>query len=181
MVTGTPTQPGTFDFTIAAQGYTTCSQPKNYSLTIDYCQVTPSVRSLSFPFSGGSSSLNVTAVGSCIWAATTSDTWIHLTGAHRPAGSSSGTVSFTVDATGSARTGSISVNGQTVTINQNNPTAACAYTLSPSTAAVPASGGEGTLLVQAPRADCEWRAASQAGWITLTSGMSGTGTGAITY
>src|SRR5439155_19143346 len=53
--------------------------------------------------------------------------------------------------------------------------------LSPSTAAVPASGGEGTLLVQAPRADCEWRAASQAGWITLTSGMSGTGTGAITY
>jgi|GEM_PF-2283354 len=67
------------------------------------------------------------------------------------------------------------------TVNPAAPTSSCSLTLSPAAASVPASGGTGNLLVQATRGDCQWRAASQTNWITLTAGFSGTGTGTISY
>jgi subtilisin family serine protease len=53
-------------------------------------------------------------------------------------------------------------------------------TLSPSTRYLPVGGEDGGVAVNAP-AGARWTAVSNAGWITLTSETSGTGSGFITY
>lgn len=54
-------------------------------------------------------------------------------------------------------------------------------TLSPSSASVPASGGLGSISVTASNSGFAWSAASNASWLTITSGTSGTGNGTIAY
>jgi len=54
-------------------------------------------------------------------------------------------------------------------------------TVSPSTANVPASGGSGSLAVTASNSGFTWSASSNASWLTMVSGASGTGNGSITY
>lgn len=56
----------------------------------------------------------------------------------------------------------------------------CAYTVSPLEFNIPVVGSTGTVDVSAT-AGCEWTAQSQAGWITILSGTSGTGDGTVRY
>ncbi len=53
-------------------------------------------------------------------------------------------------------------------------------TISPTSASQPAGGGTGSVSVTAA-ATCNWTAASNAAFITVTSGASGTGNGTVTY
>ncbi len=71
----------------------------------------------SFPASGGNSSVNVSAAGSCGWTAVSNVPWVMITlGAN---GSGNGVVSYSVLANpGAARTGTLSIAGQTFTVNQ---------------------------------------------------------------
>ena len=55
----------------------------------------------------------------------------------------------------------------------------CTYSISPTRATYPASGGGGTINVTA-EPGCTWTASSNSPWITVT-GASGTGTGTVTY
>ena len=65
---------------------------------------------------GGNGSFNVTTQTGCSWTATTAASWVHVTSG---GGTSSGSVSYTVDAnTGAARTGTITVDDQTYTVTQ---------------------------------------------------------------
>jgi Viral BACON domain len=54
-------------------------------------------------------------------------------------------------------------------------------TVSPSAANVPASGGSGSLAVTASNSGFTWSASSNASWLTIVSGASGTGNGSINY
>jgi len=54
-------------------------------------------------------------------------------------------------------------------------------TLSPSSANIPAGGGPGSITVTASSAGYAWSAASNASWLTITSGTSGAGNGTIVY
>ena len=67
---------------------------------------------------GGPASFNVTTSGpGCTWTATTDAAWITITGSATGAGA--GTVNFTVQANpGAARSGTITVQGQVVTVSQ---------------------------------------------------------------
>ena len=56
----------------------------------------------------------------------------------------------------------------------------CTYTLSPTGGQAPAAGGASTVSVGAA-GGCAWTAVSNAGWITVTSGASGSGNGAVFY
>ena len=71
----------------------------------------------SFTTSGGSNSIELTDGSGCWWVAQTTSPWITMT---EPAsGSGSGTVMMTVAANeGEARTGLISIGGQTITVSQ---------------------------------------------------------------
>jgi hypothetical protein len=57
---------------------------------------------------------------------------------------------------------------------------ACSYSLTPGSISVGASASAGTITVSAP-SGCGWTATSNAGWITITSGSSGTGNGTVHY
>jgi subtilase family serine protease len=86
-------------------------------------QVAPVVISDSGEFfapSQGSGTVGVTATGAGSWTASTTASWITIIGAVSRTGN--GTVSFTVTAnTGAARSGTLTINGQTFTISQESP------------------------------------------------------------
>ncbi len=68
---------------------------------------------------GGATNVSVTSAASgCTWNAVSNDSWIHVTGG--ASGSGSGTVNLNIDAnnTGTPRTGTLTIAGQTVTIFQ---------------------------------------------------------------
>ncbi|MFN0087471.1 MAG: BACON domain-containing protein, partial [Blastocatellia bacterium] len=129
-----------------------------------------------FSKSGGPGTIGVTAGAGCGWTATTANAWITITSG--ASGSGDGMVSYWVaDNTGPARTGSITVAGQTYTVMQDD---GCGFMLSPSSQSFFAGGGVGQVEVGAG-AGCGWTAASNAAWIMITSGASGSGDGYVDY
>ena len=60
------------------------------------------------------------------------------------------------------------------------PSSSCSYVLAPTVQPVPMSGGTFTAIMTTTSA-CDWTAAADVPWITITSGSSGMMTGTITY
>ena len=79
--------------------------------------------------------------------------------------------------TGATRVGHITIGGQTVTVTQ---AAACTYSLTPVSVSVPAAGASGSLNVTAG-SGCPWTAASDSGWLTVSSTAAGSGSGTVGY
>ncbi len=120
--------------------------------------------------------MSVTASSGCTWSASTGYSWIHTSSS----GSGSGTASYTVDANSStsARTGTMTIAGQTFTVNQAG--LSCTYTLSATATSVAATGGSGTVSVSAT-SGCGWIATANVSWISITSGSTGSGNGSVGY
>jgi glucose/arabinose dehydrogenase len=59
-------------------------------------------------------------------------------------------------------------------------TAACTYSISPTRVTFTAAGGTGSVAVAAGPG-CGWSSVSQASWIAVTSGATGSGNGTVTY
>ncbi|HEY2818601.1 MAG TPA: PQQ-dependent sugar dehydrogenase [Casimicrobiaceae bacterium] len=66
------------------------------------------------------------------------------------------------------------------TVSKIASSAACTYAIAPTNAAYPSSGGAGSVSVTTPGA-CGWTASSNATWITISGGASGSGNGTVTY
>jgi len=131
------------------------------------------------PAPGGSGSVGVTAASGCAWTATSNAAWITVTAGS--AGDGNGTVAFAVAAnSGAARTGTLTVAGQTFRVDQAAAPAACVYTLSAPGTSVNALGGSGSVDV-VTTATCTWTAVSNAAWIAVLSGSSATGNGTVTF
>lgn len=137
----------------------------------------PFPASQSFPVTGGSGSFNLNTTSACDWQAVRSDSWITITGG--ASGTGNGTVSYTVASnTGAARTGTITVGGRVYTITQ----AGCTYSLTHYTASYPASGvSVDGVSVIADAGSCPWTAVSNASWIQISSGSSGSGNGNVLW
>lgn len=96
----------------------------NYTLAINVPQTTPtctyqlSPTSQNFPNAGGNGTIGVTTQQGCTWNVTNGNAWITITGGS--SGTGSGTVSYTVAANTSvtARSGTMTIGGQTFTVNQ---------------------------------------------------------------
>lgn len=74
-------------------------------------------------------------------------------------------------------------DGTTHTAASNVPAdcgGTCTYSISPTSSSQPAGGGTGSVSVTAA-AGCTWSAISNATFITITSGASGTGNGTVNY
>jgi hypothetical protein len=78
--------------------------------------------------------------------------------------------------TGGTRSGTLTIAGQTLTVTQ----AACAYSIAPLSQQVEGSGGVATVSVTTT-SGCAWTATSNAMWIVITSGASGSGNGTVTF
>lgn len=128
---------------------------------------------------GGTGSVTLNASAStCAWTATSNASWITLTG--NTTGTGSGTVNYSVAAnTGGSRSGTISIGGQTFTVNQTG----CSFTLSFATTSFPASASTGSVTVTANGTNCPWTATVPTGttWVTITSGATGVGNGTVNF
>jgi len=146
--------------------------------TID-CTFSISPASTSAAASGGTGSVNVAAGTGCAWNVTSNASWISVqSGA---TGSGNGTVNYTVSSnTGAARTATLTVAGQTFTINQAAAAGGCTISLKPMSANLSGGATSGTITVTSALG-CKWTAVSNNSWIAIDAGASGTGKGTVTY
>jgi antitoxin (DNA-binding transcriptional repressor) of toxin-antitoxin stability system len=133
----------------------------------------------SFSSSGGTGSINVTTQSGCTWNASSNASWVTITSGSN--GTGSGTVNYSVSANTSTieRTGMMTIAGQTFTVTQSAGST-CTYSISPTRQSFDANVGNSGVYVTAS-AGCAWTATSNASWISITSGSSGTGSSAVNY
>jgi len=148
-----------------------------FRATSSGCTYNVNPTSTSAPAGGGTGSITVSAGSGCTWTAQTSSGFLSITSGS--SGSGNGSVSYSVQSnSGAARSGTMIVAGQTVTINQS--AASCSYTLTPGSATIAAAGASTSVAVTAG-SGCSWNASTGTGWINITSGSSGTGNGTVNY
>ncbi|MGA9060077.1 MAG: BACON domain-containing carbohydrate-binding protein [Terracidiphilus sp.] len=151
----------------------------------------PTPASCAFSVSGSPYSTSANAAGGsfavsagegCQWSAWSQTPWLSVTSGVY--GTSTGAVEFSVAANPSTvpRQGSIQVGNRSssalFTVDQSG---LCAYSLSGDTMiAVPPGGASSTVQVNTT-IDCPWSAVSNANWLTITSGASGTGSGSFIW
>ncbi|HVH26161.1 MAG TPA: BACON domain-containing carbohydrate-binding protein [Vicinamibacterales bacterium] len=142
------------------------------------CTFTIAPTGQSVAASGGTGTVAVTAASGCAWTATSNAPWLTITSGAN--GTGSGSVGFSAQAnTGTARTGTLTIAGATFTVSQA-AAPACTFTIAPTSQSVAATGGTGTVAVTTTSA-CAWTATSNAPWLTITSGVNGTGNGSVGF
>ncbi len=141
------------------------------------CNYTLGASTQTVTLAAGQGSFTVTTTAGCRWTAATTATWIHTTSS----GTGTGTLNFTFDANaGGARTGTITVEGRTFTLNQDG--IPCTYTITPELPiTIAAASNTGTISVTSPTG-CAWTAVSNSpAFISITAGASGSGNGTVSY
>lgn len=143
------------------------------------CGVTNVVpASASYGASGGAGQFTVsTNDASCSWSASSDVPWITITSGGSGTGTT-GEVGYSVAATSVAavRTGTVAVGAQVFTVEQTGPP--CAFQgFATSGATFTAAGGVGSVAVSTNGPACPWAVTSNAAWVTITSGSSGSGFG----
>src|SRR5262249_48589680 len=119
------------------------------------------------------------APANCGWQAIPNDPWLSITSG--ASGVGNGTVGYhvAVNATGNPRSGTITIAGQTFTVNQSN--LPCSYQINPTSTSLGFNGGSGTVTVTA-LAGCTWKAVPSDSWIMINGGTgTGTGNGSFGY
>ena len=120
--------------------------------------------------------LSVAAPNGCSWTAGTFQNWLAVTPASS-SGSGAVTAQISANTTGSTRTATLNIGGQGIAVTQSD--SSCSYSLNLSTYFVPAAGGTLTANLTTG-AGCAWAVQNVAPFaVTVNSGASGTGPGAI--
>jgi len=140
------------------------------------CSPALSVQTIELPQGGGNAPIALTIAGTCDWtaAAGPSDTWLTVAPG---GGRGNGTITVTAGPNvGAARTATVTIAQQPVTITQPG---SCAVNTSPSGESYGPSGGQGTVHVETA-SGCNWSASSNQEWARLTQ-STGSGTGDARY
>jgi hypothetical protein len=145
------------------------------------CTATVSPTTFSIPAAGGPGSASISIEAGCSWSAQSNASWLTVTST--TPGNGPGTVTFSAaaNAAEAQRVGTLTVASQTLTVTQaGTPPQSCTYAIAPESALFSKDSGSGSVSVTAP-AGCAWTAASNATWVTIASGASGSGNGTVTY
>lgn len=146
------------------------------------CTFSLSPISANFNSAGGNDIIEITLVSgasSCSRTATSNANWITIS--FGSPGTGNGTVGYTVQANPFtvARTGTLTVAGQTFTVNQ--AAGSCTYSISPTSANVNTNGATGSFNLTTSTNSCPWTASSSSpDWLTATP-ASGSGSTTIRY
>jgi hypothetical protein len=132
------------------------------SPSLSTCDYTVSPQTVNIGAGGGTVTITITS--GCGWVNFPSDSWIQPS-ARSGSGNGTFTLTVTANASSSPRSGTVSVGGKTITVNQAG---ACVYTVSPLTVNFPASGGTRSVSVTTT-SGCTWGATSSASWLSLTA------------
>ena len=124
---------------------------------------------------GGNVTVNVTTGTVCNWNGVSNAAFITGGGG----GTGSGSITFNVQTNNNLepRQGTMTVAGQTVTVNQAGQQS-CSFVVQPQLFGVPAAGGDITVNVTT-QAGCTWNGVSNAAFIT--GGGNGTGSGSVNF
>jgi len=143
------------------------------------CTYTATASGTSVPAAGGTGAVSVAAGTGCAWFATSSESFVTLSAAQ---GTAAGSVQFTVAANTSTtqRTAVLVVAGSSFTITQAGAAPVCTYRLNGRERTFDANGALAGVDMRVA-AGCAWQAQSDAPWLTITSGASGSGDGTISY
>jgi hypothetical protein len=173
---------GTVTFAVAAntgaspRAGTIALAGQTFNVTQVQCSFMIAPVSQAFTAGGGAGSVNITAQSGCGWTAQSNASWLTISSAN--SGSGNGMINFTVAANTNttSRNATLTIAGQTFTVTQ----AGCTLTISPASQSFEPMGGTGSIIVTAA-GGCAWTATSNANWLTITSGSSGAGSGAVSY
>jgi hypothetical protein len=166
----------TGSITVAGQTYTITQAAAPCAFTLNFTNANVSA-------DGASGDIPFTANGTnCAWTAVSNDSFITITnGPSGTSGTGNGTVTVTIatNTTTVARTGTLTIAGQTFTVTEVG--VACIVTIDSTAANFSAAGGSSNVAVTANGTNCDWTAVSSNSFITITSGTNGIGSGAANY
>lgn len=150
----------------------------DHSPSTPSCTYALSATPAQFGAEGGAGTLTVTTQPRCSWTARAEADWVTL--GSPSTGTGTATVTFTVatNPAGADRSTSVTVSDQAVAIRQS--ARACEFSVSPDADSYGADGGRGTVTVDAAPG-CQWTATSSAGWLQITAGATGSGSGTVEY
>jgi hypothetical protein len=156
---------GTNVFTVN-QSAASCSAPVFDNLNI------------SFGPSGGLLNVRITLASACYWSLVNNAGWVTATSSST---SGSGILQLSAAPNNfAARTATITVAGQPVTITESAGT--CTDSLSGSAPTYPATGGSGSLTLTTSNSSCAWQAYALSPWIQIANtSVTGTGSSAIAF
>jgi hypothetical protein len=127
---------------------------------------------------GQGTAITVTTGASCAWTAASNDAWLQIISGI--SGTGNGSVSFTVGVNlAGPRTGTMTIAGQRVTINQAAVIPTCVFAISPTNQHVGAASGTGTPIAVTTSDTCEWGATTETDWLHLVSPSNGSGNGSV--
>lgn len=142
---------------------------------VEGCSYSIAPENLNATATGGAFGVSVITASVCPWTATSNVNWIAITSGTSGTGNAS--VQFTVEATTASRAGTLTIAGQSFTVNQ---TQSCAVSIASTAANVASAAGNGAVNVMAPNG-CTWTAIAGVSWITITSGNAGSGNGTVSF
>ena len=147
------------------------------SITATHPPTTISPTNLSFPYFGGSGTVNVNTGGpACSWISMSNASWITIT---YSSNCCNGIVNYNVAPNlGLARTGTMTIAGQTFTVNQ---ALGCTFSINHTSQTFTSGGGSDSIAVTASDAGCNWIAVSNDSFIIIAPGTGGNGNGNVNY
>jgi hypothetical protein len=140
------------------------------------CTFTLTTSAVSIGSNAGTASVGISGVAGCTWNAVSSADWITITGGSSGTGNGTMTLGVTANATSAARMATLTVAGGTLTVTQ--AAASCTFTLSTTAVSLGARDGDASIAVTVA-AGCAWTATSNAAWLRVSGGSSGTGNGSV--
>ena len=130
----------------------------------------------------GSGTFDVAAASSCSWTVIANALWFSITDPAGGFGTGNRRIAQSVvaNAAVAARTATMTVGGQTFVVTQAGTTA-CEDLVAPTDVNACMSEGFARSVTVTTSTGCPWTSSSAASWLTVASGLSGIGTGTITY
>lgn len=147
--TSSATPAGRYTLTVAASNGVTPRSTSTELVVTQPCTYTISPSSLSISSNGGSGSVNVTANSGCSWQANSNASWISIVSGNN--GNGNGQVSYSIasNMNTNARSGTMTIAGQSFSVNQEGatPPATSSVQFSPITYSVSEETGRATIRV----------------------------------
>jgi uncharacterized repeat protein (TIGR01451 family) len=165
-----------FYFSPRSKNFNSLTADETANFVVNACTYTLSATTVNTSAAGGTQVVTITANDPfCSWTAVSNQPWLNITSGS--SGFGNGTVRFTVQQSDTARTGTLTIAGQTFTVNQTG----CSFTLQPMQQSFGQNGGTGTVSIAASQSFCQWNAASNIPWLTITGSSSGNGNAVLNY
>lgn len=154
------------------QSSTSLAQPSSSK-----CQITATNQPASYPSSGGRGSVSIAATRDCPWSIASNTPWIGIAGDRT--GTGEAVINYTVseNSVPSPRSGMLAVDAVQLAVSQ--AAAPCRYAIAPSEASISAAGG-GLSVAVTTLSGCAWSAVSNAPWIAVSNGASGSASATVT-